>query len=308
LQLIHDAFVYASDDDYLASMVPFVRDGIDDGAAVIAVTVPRNESLLRAALGPHADGVTFVDARTWFPRPATTVATYHSLFMDRLDAGARNIRVIGEVQFGASSADHREWMCYESILNRSFAQLPGWIVCPYDTRELPPDVIDSAPRTHPFVSSGDSRGPSDVYEAPNEYVARVQPRDDMPTRRPELELALTDDVVSIRKSLSEVVVNSGVEDQRRDLFVLACNELVTNAVVHGGGTGRIRVWVDADGAVCEVADAGPGLHDTLVGYLPPGSDSQSGRGLWLAHQLCDAVRVNPSAAGGLSVVISAKRG
>jgi len=38
-------------------------------------------------------------------------------------------------------------------------------------------VIDSAPRTHPFVSSGDRRGPSDVYEGTGIGRELGQPRD-----------------------------------------------------------------------------------------------------------------------------------
>ena len=43
--------------------------------------------------------------------------------------------------------------------------------------------------------------------------------------------------------------------------MVAVNELLTNAVRHGGGTGRVTLW-RADGAVvCEVSDHGRGLAD-----------------------------------------------
>ena len=38
-------------------------------------------------------------------------------------------------------------------------------------------------------------------------------------------------------------------------------------------------------------DAGSGLPDPLAGYLPPDRRRFSGRGLWLAHQLCDSVEI-----------------
>jgi anti-sigma regulatory factor (Ser/Thr protein kinase) len=68
--------------------------------------------------------------------------------------------------------------------------------------------------------------------------------------------------------------------------VLIAHELSSNAVRHGGGTGRLRLWVDADRIMCRVSDSGPGL----VGPAGSGADLPSpqvpgGRGLWIVHRL-----------------------
>jgi len=73
-------------------------------------------------------------------------------------------------------------------------------------------------------------------------------------------------------------------------FVVAVNEITTNAVQHGGGQGRLEMWTSGDRVHCRVTDQGPGLPP---GYeiRPPSSRAQSGRGLWIASQGCDAFEV-----------------
>jgi polyphosphate glucokinase len=79
-----------------------------------------------------------------------------------------------------------------------------------------------------------------------------------------------------------------------------------NVVRHTGGTGRLRVWTSSPGidgpaaVVCEVADggqaAGP-IADPMVGRERPATGRDSGRGLWLANQLCDLVQLRTSGTG-----------
>lgn len=80
------------------------------------------------------------------------------------------------------------------------------------------------------------------------------------------------------------------EDRRQDLM-LAVAELTTNSVVHGGGTGTLRIWADGDQIVCEVHDRGR-LTDQLAGRRPPARDQLGGRGLMLVHYVSDLVRLH----------------
>ncbi|GAA0485444.1 hypothetical protein Ade02nite_08950 [Paractinoplanes deccanensis] len=69
-------------------------------------------------------------------------------------------------------------------------------------------------------------------------------------------------------------------------FVVAVNEITTNAVRHGGGHGHVRLWRAADGLHCTVTDRGAGLP---AGVRPraPLPDAVGGRGLWLARHGTD---------------------
>lgn len=76
-------------------------------------------------------------------------------------------------------------------------------------------------------------------------------------------------------------------------LVLAIDELATNSVTHGGGSGTLTVWRDEDAIACEVRDSGH-IDDPLVGLRPPDPEQLSGRGLWVVSRLCDHVQISSS--------------
>ncbi|MFD5797256.1 ATP-binding protein [Streptomyces diastatochromogenes] len=73
-------------------------------------------------------------------------------------------------------------------------------------------------------------------------------------------------------------------------------ELTTDSVVHGAGSGTLRIGAESDRIVCEVHDGGQ-LNDPLVGRRPPHPMQPGGRGLLLVHQLADLVRVHTGPDG-----------
>lgn len=87
--------------------------------------------------------------------------------------------------------------------------------------------------------------------------------------------------------------------------MVAVNELLTNAVRHGGGGGRLALWHTDGRVVCEVSDAGPGLTSPLEGGGPvrPAADQPGGWGLWLAGELTDAFEIT-TGPGGTTVRVS----
>jgi anti-sigma regulatory factor (Ser/Thr protein kinase) len=79
--------------------------------------------------------------------------------------------------------------------------------------------------------------------------------------------------------------------------VLVAHELSTNAVRHGGGAGRLRLWRDDFRLLCRVSDSGPGLADAATaGVEPPSARVPGGRGLWIARRLA-AVRIDTGPTG-----------
>lgn len=87
--------------------------------------------------------------------------------------------------------------------------------------------------------------------------------------------------------------------------MVAVNELLTNAVRHGGGSGHVWLWRE-DGAVsCEVRDSGAGLG--TVRPRRPGPDEPGGWGLWLVGELTDTCEIN-SGPTGTAVRISSRTG
>jgi anti-sigma regulatory factor (Ser/Thr protein kinase) len=81
---------------------------------------------------------------------------------------------------------------------------------------------------------------------------------------------------------------------RVDDLVLIAHELASNAVRHGGGSGRLRLWRDDYRVICRVSDGGRGIAS--VAEELPGPRSEGGRGLWIARRLA-AVRIDTGPGG-----------
>ncbi|GAA0794106.1 ATP-binding protein [Spirilliplanes yamanashiensis] len=106
------------------------------------------------------------------------------------------------------------------------------------------------------------------------------------------------EITLVRHEISARASAAGLHGDRLDGFVLAVNEVITNVVLHAGGQGWIRLDVDAAAVVCVVADAGAGIPDSHLGMPDlPDAFEVGGRGIWLAHQLCDAVTIDTGPAG-----------
>ncbi|WBB66599.1 ATP-binding protein [Micromonospora sp. WMMD812] len=105
-------------------------------------------------------------------------------------------------------------------------------------------------------------------------------------------------VTELRHSVTSCAHAAGLRGQRLDDFVLAVNELITNAVRHGGGRGSLRLWRRDERLVCEVADHGHGISAQRLGDRSrPEPDTAGGWGLWLARQLSDSMEVASGEAG-----------
>ncbi|MEU4642246.1 ATP-binding protein [Micromonospora sp. NPDC023814] len=115
-------------------------------------------------------------------------------------------------------------------------------------------------------------------------------------------------VTELRHSVTSCAHTAGLAGQRLDDFVLAVNELITNAVRHGGGRGWLRLWRQSGLLVCEVSDHGGGISKQRLGdRARPAPDTAGGWGLWLARELSDSMEVETGAAG-TTVRISAAVG
>jgi anti-sigma regulatory factor (Ser/Thr protein kinase) len=83
---------------------------------------------------------------------------------------------------------------------------------------------------------------------------------------------------------------------RTEELVLAVNELTSNSIRYGGGSGWLRVWREGGTLMCEVRDAGH-LTAPQLGRACPDVSQPSGRGLWLVDHLCDEIHIRSSRAG-----------
>ncbi|MEU6271930.1 anti-sigma factor RsbA family regulatory protein [Streptomyces populi] len=296
LHLTHQALIYRSDEEFLAATVPFCRDGLDQEDAVLAVTTHTNIDLLRQALGDAARQVEFIDADEWYKAPGRTLGAYYR-YVDQhtADGRHRRVRVIGEpVWHGRDPLEQTEWTRYEAAINVAFVDCPAWIVCPYDTRALPEDVVDDARRTHPELVTGPEAHTSVQYDPPDTagspWERRLSP---VTADGEEAVLHFGPDLSVVRAFIADRAASLGMSGSSEQRLVFAVNEVATNAVQHGGGSGQVTLRRSGHRIVCDITDPNRGTVDWYFGYLPPGPEQPRGHGLWVVRQLCDLVEIDP---------------
>ena len=89
----------------------------------------------------------------------------------------------------------------------------------------------------------------------------------------------------------------GLSGERLDAMVVIAHELAANAVVHGGGRGRLRLWSAGGAVYCQISDEGPGMSATDPPVTAPPVAFERGRGIFFVHQLADSVDIASDPSG-----------
>jgi transcriptional regulator with XRE-family HTH domain len=169
--LRHRVVTYGADDAFLAAASPFLSEGVEESHCLLAVTTPAKEALLRDSLGDRAACVEFADWESWYRSPRHALDRYGAFVSQKSEAGAVWIRVVAEAAWADDTeAEIAEWTRYESLVNLVFSSAPATILCTYDERTFPGDVIAGARQTHPELVHGDDATPSSAYQAPEDYL------------------------------------------------------------------------------------------------------------------------------------------
>jgi AcrR family transcriptional regulator len=259
-RLVHEALVYSSDEEFLERVVPFLQDGLAASHPTSVVLTPNNGALLRKALGQDAQRISFADASATYRRPAAAFAGYHRHLETELSRpDVERVRVIAEIPLGLTSEEYAEWMRYESMFNRGFAGYPLWVVCGYDTRARPEQIVDDALRTHPIVSISGNRDTNAGYIETDEFVGRPVRRE--PERadgggNPLSRLTVTKerDLDQVDRVVAAAARAAGLAPSIVDDVTLAAAELARDALRDGDG--KASVQVTRDGALwhCDVTE------------------------------------------------------
>jgi anti-sigma regulatory factor (Ser/Thr protein kinase) len=145
---------------------------------------------------------------------------------------------------------------------------------------------------------------------------------------------------ALRAAVQAHAGRAGLSEDRVGEMVLAVHELAANAIAHGAGHGRLRMWERAGALSCEIVDAGPSGAGRPTGPspgsagrptgsspggagrptrpFPGGADrptgpseaadpwpAADGHGLWLVQQVADQLDLRSGPRGTRAVVIFA---
>jgi anti-sigma regulatory factor (Ser/Thr protein kinase) len=123
------------------------------------------------------------------------------------------------------------------------------------------------------------------------------------TGTPVLDQAFDgDSLYALRAAVAAHAADAGLPPQQVYDVVAAAHELAANAVRHGAGHGRLRLWADGRSLHCQVSDDGPARQDAARTDAPAWPRAHS-HGLWLVDQVADQVSLDRD-HGGTTVTVT----
>ncbi|MDQ1048240.1 MEDS domain-containing protein [Streptomyces sp. V4I2] len=190
----HRMTVFGADDDFLATALPFLTEGLTatNEPPPVAIAAPDKLDLLHNALGPDAKNVALVPHTDWYTGSAANAIAQGAGYLAAHAAPAGRIHLLMEPVWngraGRSPRESAEWIRYEALANLLFAPFATTALCAYDTRTAGPAIIDAARRTHP--GTGAYEDPARIAHAPvgRGPVLRLRTAHGPPRRRPPRRL------------------------------------------------------------------------------------------------------------------------
>ena len=293
--LVHAALLYRHPEQLRIALDEFMRDAERAGEpCLVALPGPHLEELgdVLEAAGPD---VRVEDMAVVGRNPARLIP----MLVDWIGEQTGPARVVSEsVWPGRTYAEVAECLRHEALLNLALADEEVSVLCPFDAQRLDGEILAGAELTHPHLIDELGPRPSMSYGDPAE-VARGAGWPQADPAAPVTELSFDGDLRQLRHALAADPLLAELDPARRADLVFAVNEAASNAVRHGDGLARARVWRDGSDIVGEISTTAA-IEDPLAGLRSPRPEDVGGRGLWLINHLCDLVELR-SAPEGASV-------
>ncbi|MFC5179803.1 sensor histidine kinase [Actinomadura harenae] len=294
----HRVLPYDRADDLLDGVLPFLREGIESGDRVLAVTTLAMHMLLRDTLGADAAGVEFFESDKWYAHPARYLADTLAL-AETAAWQKRRLRVLGEPTWARRGPlELLEWQRVEAITNAAFTGTGAALLCAY-SRSLSPGVVAASRQTHPETTRGTSTLANPGYQEPWAYNARLDatPLHPAPDDSYKLDIDVPD-LYWIRAYVTNFARRTPLPEDDLQRLLVAVTEVVTNALRHGRPPITLRLWLEPGELVCEVTDHGHWTERTGFGLIPPKPVGGAGRfGLWAVRLLCSTVQIRTGRDG-----------
>lgn len=290
----HDLVLHDGVTDLVDLLAPVLHEAAAAGDRVVVVGEPTFVDSVLAAV-PDAPGVLAVRERdrARFPDRALRRARYA---LSRLDPAGPSVQLVSQMSRPTAHEWH-EWRRYEAAANVVLAPHRVHLTCAYAAGEVDEAMRADLLASHPFLltATGHQRSPlsTDLDAHIRSYLDL--PPDPVESTAPQLCLADPSAAVARRavRFLGEALRLPGFAV---DAAVLAVSETVTNSALHGRAPVRLAAWARGGRLTVAVSDAGEGPHP-LVGLVPVPLDAESGRGMWILHQMLGDVRHRTDSRG-----------
>jgi anti-sigma regulatory factor (Ser/Thr protein kinase) len=280
--LTHLGLLHPATANVAATLAPLVADRLARGEPVLAVLPPATADRLRARL-PAVAGLHTTDPAELYRHPGRVLGRYRAWIGDTSPHGEPVTIVAAPDPDGGNAHRAALWMHIDAVTTVALADCDLTLVCVYADD---PSTADSVLQAHPSLLNGASVPNPDHLPA-EQFVARYPLPPPAELGEPVLTHTIDHPVqlAGLRRVVAGHASRAGLPTDRCEDFVLAVTEVASNAVEHGVPPARVQLWTSTS-VICQITDAGCDT-EPLAGLLPPSTGQRRGRGLWMAHQLCD---------------------
>ena len=285
----HEALAYAAPGELAARLAVLVEAAVVAGDPVMVVLEDATQQRLHTELGPAAHGVRFLDPAAVHTVPGFTTAVRWTRTSRRAVVPESRAMIVTQQLLDLPGCGPGYWTRLCAGLEVAGVGLPLTVLCAFLDE---PVGWARVRQTHQVLGTDRGSGPNPDYREPQDVVREHPPPPRSELGPPTAELAFrATDLGMLRHLTSEIGGRGGLAAERVADAVLAVNELASNSVEHGPGTGQLRLWTNGGPwLLAEVSDRGR-LTELFPGMVHPSTSGARGRGLWLASELCDVMEV-----------------
>jgi hypothetical protein len=264
----HCALIHHTREQYLRGVLEFAEQGLEGGGPVIVAAPPQQLEAITGGLNGHGDALELLDIHELGRNPAWIIPALQR----RIESHrGRRVYVMCEPLWpGRSPEEIEEVILHEALCNRAFATHPLSWLCPFDAATLESDVLEEAKRSHHLLAAnGDGQANPDFSE--EIFRERLEkPLPPLPLRGHRMSFTASL-LGALRTLVAEQAQAADLAPARSADLVFAVNELATNSIRHGGGSGELELWITPRRVIAEVRDRGR-IADPLVGRINPHED------------------------------------
>lgn len=282
-EFLHPALFYRGTAAYLEGTVPFIRAGLAAGEPVALAVPGPNLRLILTELGTDAERIRLLDMTRSGRNPGRIIPNVLRAFVDAYPSG--RVRIIAEQLWaGRVAREYPSCAHQETLINVALAGRSVSMLCPYDLDLVGPRTLAEVERNHPRVIDARGERPSAGF-AP----ARVVTDDRLCSLAmgPSFTFDATKAALAGQFACDQAA-RLGLSGDHAELKLIV-GELVASSLVHGGGTGSLRIGAARGYLVCDVRHAGH-ITDPPTECSPVDLRRPDGRGLLLVHHLSDLVQ------------------
>ncbi|MGH3785144.1 MAG: ATP-binding protein [Pseudonocardiaceae bacterium] len=279
--LVHHGLLHPPSANLADILAPLVIERLARAQSVLVVLPPATGAKLQNHL-PTLAGLHIADPGGLYRHPGRVLSHYLS-WITETSPGEPATIVAAPDPGGDDSYRAALWMHIDALTTQALAACDLTLVCAYPND---PATVTAVRQAHPSLLNG-AVTPSPDHLPPEQFLADHPLPPPSELDRPDI-IRIIDDpyqLTELRQVVGSHVAGAGLPVDRCDDFVLAVTEVASNALEHGVPPAAVCLWITVASVVCQISDNGR-FTQPLAGLLPRGNQCR-GRGLWMAHQLCD---------------------